>query len=284
MLKAARATFLILTGAVVMAAAVASPAAAQSVSIDLAGEDGSYTARILQLFLLVTVLSIAPGILVMATSFIRLIVVFSLLRSALGLQQSPPNSVLISLALFLTAFIMSPTLEASWREGVSPMLAEDIDQVEGAVRAARPFREFMAAQVEEDDLVFFQSLAARHAGPTPLREAAAPPLRAGGASGGVLGGGQAGAGTVLDNPEADLPPLNILLPAFIISELARAFEIGFLIMMPFLVIDLAIAAILMSMGMMMLPPQIVSLPIKLIFFVLIDGWRLLSESLVMSFY
>ena len=280
MLKAARAKSMILTGAVVMAAALASPAAAQSVSIDLAGEDGSYTARILQLFLLVTVLSVAPGILVMATSFIRLIVVFSLLRSALGLQQSPPNSVLISLALFLTAFIMSPTLEASWREGVSPMLAEDIDQVEGAVRAARPFREFMAAQVEEDDLVFFQSLAARHAGPTPLREASAPPLR----TGGISSGGQAGAGTVLDNPEADLPPLNILLPAFIISELARAFEIGFLIMMPFLVIDLAIAAILMSMGMMMLPPQIVSLPIKLIFFVLIDGWRLLSESLVMSFY
>ena len=284
MLKAARATFLILTGAVVIAAALASPAAAQSVSIDLAGEDGSYTARILQLFLLVTVLSVAPGILVMATSFIRLIVVFSLLRSALGLQQSPPNSVLISLALFLTAFIMSPTLEASWREGVSPMLAEDIDQVEGAVRAARPFREFMAAQVEEDDLVFFQSLAARHAGPTPLRETSAPPLRTGGVSGGISGGAQAGAGTVLENPEADLPPLNILLPAFIISELARAFEIGFLIMMPFLVIDLAIAAILMSMGMMMLPPQIVSLPIKLIFFVLIDGWRLLSESLVMSFY
>lgn len=284
MLKAARAKHLILIGGVVTAAALASPAAAQSISIDLAGEDGSYTARILQLFLLVTVLSVAPGILVMATSFIRLIVVFSLLRSALGLQQSPPNSVLISLALFLTAFIMSPTLEASWREGVSPMLAEDIDQVEGAVRAAKPFREFMAAQVEEDDLVFFQSLAARHAGPAQLREAAAPLLGAGGAAIGVSGGGQAGAGTVLENPEADLPPLNILLPAFIISELARAFEIGFLIMMPFLVIDLAIAAILMSMGMMMLPPQIVSLPIKLIFFVLIDGWRLLSESLVMSFY
>ena len=280
MLKAARAKSLVLIGGVVMATALASPVAAQSISIDLAGEDGSYTARILQLFLLVTVLSVAPGILVMATSFIRLIVVFSLLRSALGLQQSPPNSVLISLALFLTAFIMSPTLEASWREGVAPMLAEDIDQVEGAVRAAKPFREFMAAQVEEDDLVFFQSLAARHAGPTALREAAAPPLR----MGAVSGQAQAGAGTVLENPEADLPPLNILLPAFIISELARAFEIGFLIMMPFLVIDLAIAAILMSMGMMMLPPQIVSLPIKLIFFVLIDGWRLLSESLVMSFY
>ena len=263
-----------LSGAAVIVMAAFSPLAAQSVSIDLAGEDGSYTARLLQLFLLVTVLSLAPGILVMATSFIRLIVVFSLLRSALGLQQSPPNAVLISLALFLTAFIMSPTLEASWREGLSPMIAEDVDQMEGLSRSVRPFQEFMAAQVEPEDLLFFESLAARQAAPElragePSDVAPAPSL--------APGGDAAGAAD-------ELPPLNILLPAFIISELARAFEIGFLIMMPFLVIDLAIAAILMSMGMMMLPPQIVSLPIKLIFFVLIDGWRLLSESLVLSFY
>ena len=260
-----------------MLMAWASPAAAQSVSIDLAGEDGSYTARLLQLFLLITVLSLAPGILVMATSFIRLIVVFSLLRSALGLQQSPPNSVLIALALFLTAFIMSPTLEASWREGVSPMLAEEVDQTEGVTRAVQPFREFMAAQVEQEDLLFFESLAARQAEARAAAAGSLPFDDPNAISPALTPGGVAGAGD-------DIPPLNILLPAFIVSELARAFEIGFLIMMPFLVIDLAIAAILMSMGMMMLPPQIVSLPIKLIFFVLIDGWRLLSESLVMSFY
>lgn len=276
----ARSRLLLIGGFLAALALGIAPAAAQSVSIDLAGDEGSYTARLLQLFLLVTVLSLAPGILVMATSFIRLIVVFSLLRSALGLQQSPPNSVLIALALFLTAFIMSPTLEASWREGVSPMLAEEVDQTEGVSRAIQPFRAFMAAQVEEEDLLFFESLAARQA------EARADgAINSGADSAMALSlspgfGGDETAATVED----DIPPLNILLPAFIISELARAFEIGFLIMMPFLVIDLAIAAILMSMGMMMLPPQIVSLPIKLIFFVLIDGWRLLSESLVMSFY
>ena len=277
MLPAARAILWALVGGVVFLTALSAPAAAQSVSIDLAGEDGSYTARLLQLFALVTVLSLAPGILVMATSFIRLVVVFSLLRTGLGLQQSPPNSVLIALALFLTAFIMSPTLDAAWREGVSPMLAEEVDQAEGFARAVKPFREFMAAQVEDDDLLFFQSLAARQAGPAPLRDAPSPLLAA-------PGGEESAALGPLAPAEDAAPPLNILLPAFIISELTRAFEIGFLIMMPFLVIDLAIAAILMSMGMMMLPPQIVSLPIKLIFFVLVDGWRLLSESLVMSFY
>ena len=273
----AKSTIFAIGAAIIALAAWASPAAAQSISIDLAGEEGSYTSRLLQLFLLITVLSLAPGILVMATSFIRLIVVFSLLRSALGLQQSPPNSVLIALALFLTAFIMSPTLEASWRVGISPMLAEEVDQTEGVTRAVRPFREFMAAQVEQEDLLFFESLAARQA---ETRAENAGTMSIDGAGAAALG---APPGSIV-SAEDDIPPLNILLPAFIISELARAFEIGFLIMMPFLVIDLAIAAILMSMGMMMLPPQIVSLPIKLIFFVLIDGWRLLSESLVMSFY
>ncbi len=273
---AARPSLWLFVGVAVFAAAFGSPAAAQSLSIDLAGQEGSYTARLLQLFLLVTVLSLAPGILVMATSFIRLIVVFSLLRTGLGLQQSPPNSVLIALALFLTAFIMSPTLEAAWTDGVAPMLAEEVDQAEGVARAVKPFRTFMMDQVDEDDLLFFQTLAARHAGPAPLRDAPSPLLAPSLGDAETLG--------PVSGPGEKAAPLNVLLPAFIISELTRAFEIGFLIMMPFLVIDLAIAAILMSMGMMMLPPQIVSLPIKLIFFVLVDGWRLMSESLVMSFY
>jgi flagellar biosynthesis protein FliP len=244
-----------------------SPAAAQTISVDLGAENGSYTGRLVQIFLLITVLSVAPGILVMTTSFIRLVIVFSLLRSALGLQQSPPNAVLISLSLFLTAFIMSPVFSAAWRDGIAPMMAEEVEQGEGLKKAGEPFRAFMAAQVEKDDLIFFENLAARQMGdlaePAPeetlLQEPGAP-------------------------EESAAPGFHILLPAFIISELTRAFEIGFLVMMPFLVIDLAVAAILMSMGMMMLPPQSVSLPIKLIFFVLIDGWRMLSESLVLSFY
>ena len=216
-----------------------------------------------QIFLLVTVLSVAPGILVMTTSFIRLVIVFSLLRSALGLQQSPPNAVLISLSLFLTAFIMSPVFNAAWRDGIAPMMAEEVEQAEGLKNAGEPFRAFMAAQVDKDDLVFFENLADRQGSDSAALERDVSSIK---------------------QEEAAAPGFNILLPAFIISELTRAFEIGFLVMMPFLVIDLAVAAILMSMGMMMLPPQSVSLPMKLIFFVLIDGWRMLSESLVLSFY
>jgi flagellar biosynthetic protein FliP len=230
------------------------------------GEGGaSLSARMIQLFLLITVLSLAPGILVMATSFVRLVVVFSLLRSAIGLQQAPPNMVLVSLALFLTAFIMAPTFETAWAEGVAPMLAEEIDQETGIANAIEPFRTFMARQADPEDVAFFLELAESQG----------------------LGPGEAPNETedlVLDEAAPPLPPLHVLLPAFMISELSRAFEIGFLVMMPFLVIDLAVAAILMSMGMMMLPPQTVSLSMKLIFFVLIDGWRLLSESLVQSFF
>ena len=263
--------------AALAATAILSPAGAQSLSVDLGGEGGSYTARLIQVFVLITVLSLAPGVLVMATSFVRFVVVFSLLRSALGLQQSPPNVVLVSLALFLTGFVMAPTLNAAWREGVQPMLQEDMREGEGLARAADPFRDFMLSQVDANDLSFFSTLAERQAtvaNGERLDDAAAAlsdPL----------------ADEASGEPEEaaqDGPPLQVLLPAFMISELSRAFEIGFLIMMPFLVIDLAIAAILMSMGMMMLPPQTVSLPFKLIFFVLIDGWRVLSESLVQSFF
>jgi flagellar biosynthetic protein FliP len=220
---------------------------AQSVNIDL-GEGGSLTGRVVQLILLMTVLSLAPGILVMMTSFTRIVIVFSLLRSALGTQQTPPNIVLISLALFLTAYVMAPTLTQVWDLGIEPLVNEEIDEVEAYNRGIVPMRNFMLSQVREKDLVLFQDLAGQ--------------------------------------PQAEDPsaiPITTLVPAFMISELRRAFEIGFLIYIPFIIIDMVVASILMSMGMMMLPPVMIALPFKLIFFVLVDGWGLVAGSLVQSF-
>jgi len=224
----------------------AAPAAAQSINIDL-GEGGSLTGRVLQLVALVTVLSLAPGILVMVTSFTRMIVVLSFLRSALGVQQTPPNVVLISLALFLTGYIMAPTMEAAYRDGIAPLIEQEIDETEAFQRTTGPLRDFMMAQVREQDLRLFVDFA--------KAEAVAP----------------------------EAMPLRVLVPAFMISELRRAFEIGFLLFVPFLIIDMVVASLLMSMGMMMLPPVMISLPFKLIFFVLVDGWYLVAGSLVQSF-
>ena len=198
--------------------------------------------------MLVTVLSLAPSILVMVTSFTRIVIVLSFLRTAIGLQQTPPNSVLVGLALFLTLFVMSPTLEAVYRDGLEPLLAEEIDESEALTRAAVPVRGFMLRQVRPPDVALFAEIARLE--PVP--------------------------------PVADTP-FRVLLPAFMISELRRAFEIGFLIFLPFLIIDMVVASILMSMGMMMLPPVMISLPFKLIFFVLVDGWALVVGSLVQSF-
>jgi flagellar biosynthetic protein FliP len=264
-----------LVALVLMALMIAPEASAQAVTLDLGDEGASYSGRLIQLFLAVTVLSLAPGILVMTTSFIRIVVVFSLLRSAIGLQQAPPNMVLIALALFLTGFIMAPTFEESWNKGVVPMMEDQVDTGTGLRQASLPLQRFMAAQTEPDDLLFFENLAARQ-----MDELPDDPLPDG------MMTDQEVEEMLYPGRAADpaLPPLSQLVPAFMISELTRAFEIGFLLMMPFLVIDLAVAAILMSMGMMMLPPQTVSLSMKIIFFVLIDGWRLLSESLVMSFF
>jgi flagellar biosynthesis protein FliP len=225
----------------------AGDAAAQSVSLDL-GEGGTVTSQLVRLVLLITILSLAPSILVMITSFTRVVVVLAFLRSALGLQQTPPNAVLISLALFVTAFIMAPTLEQAWRDGMAPLLEEEIDELDAFERAMAPFRAFMLAQVRPKDLELFLDIG--------------------------------------DMPELEAPedtPLRALIPAFMISELRRAFEIGFLIFVPFLVIDMVVASVLMSMGMMMLPPVLISLPFKLIFFVLVDGWFLVVGSLVQSF-
>lgn len=221
---------------------------AQAVNIDLGEEGGSTTRRVLQLVALLTILSIAPSILIMVTSFIRLVVVFSLLRSAMGVQQTPPNQVLVSLALFLTLFIMAPVFETAYETGVVPLLEEQIDEKEALIRVGKPFHEFMLSHVREKDLILFVSLAGDIEIATP-----------------------------------EDTPYRVLVPAFMISELKRAFEIGFLIFIPFLVIDMVVASTLMSMGMMMLPPVLISLPFKLVFFVLIDGWNMLSSSLVKSF-
>jgi flagellar biosynthetic protein FliP len=220
---------------------------AQDVSVNF-GDNTTLTQRAIQLIGLLTVLSLAPSILVMVTSFTRIIVVLSLLRTALGLQTAPPNSVMISLALFLTAFIMAPTLQQSYDQGIAPLMAGQIQITDAFGRTAAPLHKFMMANVREDDLKLFYDLSGK---PAPTDPTAVP--------------------------------LQLLVPAFMISELRRSFEIGFLLFVPFVVIDMVVASVLMSMGMMMLPPVVVSLPFKLIFFVLVDGWHLVAGSLIRSF-
>ncbi|MFP7675432.1 flagellar type III secretion system pore protein FliP [Marivita sp. S0852] len=224
------------------------PAYAQSLSLDF-GDGGSITATTLQLIALLTVLSIAPGIVITVTCFPFMVTVMSILRQAIGLQQSPPNMLMVSVALFLTFFVMEPVLIASWEQGIEPLLNEEIDTQEGFQRGFEPFRVFMAAQV---DLDTFATIARIR---TDLD---------------------------LSEPSADTP-LSVLVSTFLLSELARAFQVGFLIFLPFLIIDLVVAAVLMSMGMMMVPPAIVSLPFKLAFFVVANGWALVAESLVRSY-
>ena len=228
-------------------AGLAGADAAQSVTLDFGAGDG-LTGRIVQLVLLVTLLSVAPSILIMASSFVRIVVVLSLLRTAIGLQQSPPNAVIVSLALFLTAFIMANPLQQSWEQGVRPMMNDEVTLEDGFNRAAAPIAAFMLTHTRQDDLAMFFDLAKI---PPPATAAETP--------------------------------LNVLVPAFMISELRRAFEIGFMIFLPFLIIDLVVSSLLMSMGMMMLPPVTISLPFKLIFFVLVDGWRLIVGSLAASY-
>ena len=228
---------------------LAGPAAAQSVAIDLgaAGQAGS-TSRLVQLTALIGLLSLAPSLLVMVTGFARIAIVLSLLRSAIGAQGVPPNPVLVGLALFLTFFVMQPVFEASWQNGLAPMMEGRLSEMEGLRLGAEPFRQFMVANVRDADLALFQDLA--HLPPATGAEQAS---------------------------------WRVLVPAFLVGELKRAFEIGFLLFLPFLVIDMVVASLLMSLGMMMLPPSVVSLPFKLIFFVLVDGWRLVAGSLVQGF-
>ncbi|HET8729430.1 MAG TPA: flagellar type III secretion system pore protein FliP [Alphaproteobacteria bacterium] len=234
--------------AALLAAGAAAPALAQSRSLDLGADDGSTTTLIIQLVALITVLSLAPSILVMVTSFTRIVVVLSFLRSALGIQQTPPNTVLVSLALFLTFFIMAPVFEQAYEDGIVPLTNNEIDEGMAFERTVQPFKTFMLSHVREEDLGLFVEM-------SRMEE-------------------------IEDPTEV---PLQVLVPAFMISELRRAFEIGFLLFLPFLIIDMVVASILMSMGMMMLPPIMLSLPFKLIFFVLVDGWYLVAGSLVRSY-
>ncbi len=232
---------------VLMASALTGTAAAQSVSIDLGADGGALTGRVFQLIALLTLLTIAPSLLLMVTSFTRIAVVFSLLRTALGTQGSPPNQVLVGLSLFLTFFVMQPVFERAYNDGIQPLIEERITEREAFDRAAQPFREFMLNHTREQDLMLFAQMARR-----PI---ATP----------------------------NETPLQVLIPAFMLSELKRAFEIGFLLFIPFLVIDMVVSSILMAMGMMMLPPVVISLPFKLIFFVLVDGWNMLAGALVQSY-
>ncbi|MFA5539806.1 MAG: flagellar type III secretion system pore protein FliP [Gemmobacter sp.] len=227
----------------------AGPAAAQEVTLTI-GEGGDLTTRTIQLLALVTVLSLVPGLAVMITCFPFIVTVLSILRQAIGLQAAPPNMLMVTLALFLTWFVMDPVLTAAWTEGIGPLTEGRLGTEEAFTAALGPFRLFMAARLDPDTL------------------AAMAALRPG--------------APVTDPPEA--ASLSLLVPSFLLSEITRAFEIGFLIFLPFLIIDLVVAAVLMSMGMMMVPPAIVSLPFKLAFFVVADGWTLISSALVRGYF
>lgn len=238
--------FLVVLALFLLAATTAS---AQDISISL-GEDGSLAGRSIQLLVLVTILSFVPGLAIMITCFPFIVTVLAILRQAIGLQQSPPNMLIVSLALFLTYFIMEPVFVQAWDLGVQPLMNNQIDVEEAFSRSISPFRVFMINRINPDT---FQSLA-------DLRP------------------------NISEQDFAPSAPLSILVPSFLLSEIERAFQIGFLIFMPFLIIDLVVAAILMSMGMMMVPPAIVSLPFKLAFFVVADGWTLISGALVRSYF
>lgn len=241
----------LLAGAVLVL--LAGDAAAQTVNLrDLLPDGQTATSgRIIQLVSLITILSVAPGILVTVTCFTRFIIALSFLRSGLGLPSTPSNIILVSLALFMTFFVMSPTLDRMWAEGVQPLIENKIDETEAYKRTTQPLREFMLANVREKDLQLFMEVARRKNLP--------------------------------ESSEPGVVDMRVLVPAFMISELRRGFEIGFLIVLPFLAIDLIVATLIMSMGMMMLPPTAISLPFKILFFVLIDGWAILVGGLIRSF-
>jgi flagellar biosynthetic protein FliP len=210
--------------------------------------DGRTAGQLIQLAGLLTILSLAPGLLVTLTGFTRIIIALSFLRAGLGLPSTPSNLIIITLALFMTGFIMAPVFDQANREGLQPLLAGEITEEEAVPRIAEPFRAFMLAHVRDEDLQLFEDLSKL------------PPAA-----------------------EGEAVAWRILMPAFLLSELRRGFEIGFLILLPFLVIDIVVATLTMSMGMMMLPPTVLSLPFKILFFVLVDGWNLLAGSLIRSF-
>jgi flagellar biosynthetic protein FliP len=226
---------------------LAAPAQAQSLSFDPQMLAGDFTGRLIQLFLLITVLSLAPGILMMATCFPFMIIVLSILRQGLGVQQTPPNMMMVSLALFLTFFVMEPVFTKAWEQGVRPYVDGDLAEEQALERTIAPFREYMEAHVASDAAGVMLELAQSR---------------------------------VEDSARM---PLSALLPAYMITEIERGFQFGFLVFLPFLVIDIVVASILMSMGMMMLPPVVIALPFKLAFFTVSDGWSLIATAMVRSY-
>jgi flagellar biosynthetic protein FliP len=272
-------------GSAAALALTAVAAQAQSLSLNLAPSGGeSFATNVVGILALTSVLALAPGLLMVATAFTRLVIVLSMLRTALGLQQTPPNSVIIGLALFLTGTIMAPAFETAHRDALVPLLNGAITEEQALERAVKPFRRFMEANTSDKDLALFIELS----GWKPSAEAAvaqepeAAVAQEPEAAAGIAAARRADPGAVPATTRAQVP-LHILCSAFLISELSKAFQIGFLLFLPFLVIDMAVSAILMAMGMMMLPPIVVSLPFKLIFFVLVDGWGMIAGALVRSF-
>lgn len=235
----------------VLALAVLLPGSLYAQDLSIAfGDNGSISLRTIQLFALITILSLAPGIIIMVTCFPFMVTVLSILRQAIGLQQAPPNMLMVSLALFLTYFVMEPVFSEAWESGIEPLTNQEIDTDTAFIKTMAPFRIFMAARLDPETFNTVISLRPELSVPSDASEA----------------------------------PLSVLLPSFLLSEIAHAFQVGFLIFLPFLIIDLVVAAILMSMGMMMVPPAVVSLPFKLAFFVLADGWSLIAGSLVRSYF
>ncbi|WP_036261293.1 flagellar type III secretion system pore protein FliP [Methylocapsa aurea] len=233
----------------ILASAAAASAQTPDLNALIPSGGGTAAGRIIQLVALLTVLSVAPGLLVMVTSFTRFAVALSFLRSGLGLQSTPANLILISLSLFMTFYVMAPTFERAWETGVKPLMDNSLSEQEAFGKIVEPFREFMLAQVRDKDLKLFEDLAKDNF-------------------------------RTKDQAKGEI---RVLIPAFMISELRRGFEIGFLIALPFLVIDMIVSTLTMAMGMMMMPPSVIALPLKVLFFILIDGWSLLIGSLVRSY-
>ena len=244
-------SFLVLV--LVMVSATAASAQVPDLNSLIPQGSGTVTSRIIQIVALLTVLSVAPGLLVMVTSFTRFAIALSFLRSGLGLQSTPANLILISLSLFMTFYVMAPTFERAWDDGVKPLMNNSLSEEEAFGKIVEPFREFMMSQVRDKDLKLFEDLARDNFK------------------------------TKDQTKDQTKEEIRVLVPAFMISELRRGFEIGFLIALPFLVIDMIVSTLTMSMGMMMLPPSVIALPIKILFFILIDGWNLLIGSLVRSY-
>ena len=240
----------LLTGLAICLIAACSPAIGQELSIDLGGE-GALTLQVVQLFALLTVLSLAPGIAIMLTCFPFMVTVLSILRQAIGVQQAPPNMMIVSLALFLTWFVMAPVFNTAWENGIAPLTSGEIEAEEGFSQTLAPFRTFMERRADPETMQVLQNAAPNSTNDVEVTD--------------------------------EGPPLSLLIPSFMLTEIKRGFEVGFLIFLPFLIIDLVVASILMSMGMMMVPPAIVSLPFKLAFFVLADGWTLLAGALVRGY-